>query len=108
MFRVNWLLIAAIAFVILPGAFTSAHSAGVDTGQFKVGMVIGGASYKHRAVQREARYTCGAARAKIQIAGFKEIGNLECNGSVYTFTASYNSTRNNFRFNASNGKIASY
>ena len=108
MYRINWLLITAIAIIILPGAITSAHSAGLDTGQFKVGMVIGGASYKHRVLRRDARYTCGAARAKIQVAGFREIGNLECSGSVYTFTASHNSTHSNYKFHASNGKISRY
>ncbi|MCF6321379.1 MAG: hypothetical protein L3J32_06375 [Rhizobiaceae bacterium] len=98
------LFIALTTFALLFGWIGTAQSTSIAS--IKVGIVIGGEKKsKGAAINRLARFTCGAAKAKIFLAGYKNIQTLDCVGNVYVFAALLNFRKTNVGFNAATGQI---
>ena len=91
-------LLGAFSVVI----FVFAANTSANAASFNVGLEIG---KKTKTDALRPKYTCGAAKTKISMAGYHDIQTLECSGNVYLFTAQMNSSSYNIGFDAMSGKF---
>ena len=102
--RINWLALVAALIILMPGAISSARSSGIQTTKFQAGLVVGNSPASSN-YSYDARYTCGAAKTKIKLAGYKELKTLNCSGNIFSFTGWINAHRTEVGFNATTGQI---
>ncbi len=98
--------IAALAIFMISNMGGITYGADSDASQFQAGIVIGATQKQARSpYSYNARYTCGAARVKISLAGYRDIKDLDCVGNIYSFTAWIDAHRTEVGFNAITGQI---
>jgi len=103
--RCNWLKIVPTGAVLMFALSATAPAANITS--IGVGMVISGEVKAGMSARRgPPRYTCGAARVKISLAGYRDIQTLKCSGNIYVFGVRFNSQTSNIGFNALTGRIA--
>ncbi len=80
MHSVKFILIATMFMVT-----STASIAGAKYSTINVGFTIVGSVKKSRNIK--ARYTCGAAKQIVKIAGFRDLEVVNCKDNIYRFRA---------------------
>ena len=105
----NWLVPLAVSMLYSTGTIGLANAGGIKTGTMNAGIVIGPEVQALRSYTNpNARYTCGAAKVKIALAGYGDIKELSCTGNYYSFTAWIDAHRSDVGFNAVTGEVIYY
>ena len=97
--KVQFFLLAAMFQVIF---ITQPSFAQIQKSSLAVGITISGESSSS---QQVARYTCGAAKMKVSLAGYDLVGTSQCKGSIYIIDVQTDQGKSPLGFDSRTGKI---